>query len=168
MEDEPSSPNSVAVDAKGIIIVMIVGLINNTLSVHHADGTFIEKFATDNVLRRVSATLKEEIVVRFDDDSTLKLMNYSGGNAKSIHPPDVNDVYGWNPDYVCCSHKYGEIFVGNFCKPGGVYRYTSDGEYLGVVTDEVNNPRSIALSNDERELFVVDGCRPNVKIFQRP
>ena len=167
VNNKPSKANSVAVDLKGRIIV---GQTDNTISIHHADGSVISKFATKFMPYRLATASNGEIISSFYD-RTLKrgisvaLMDYSGHNVRVIQPPAL--VKAWSPSYVCC--RQGEIFIvnTNAGDPAGVYRYTAEGDYLGCVTTEVNDPGGIALSKDGMKLYLVERDVCLVKIFTR-
>ena len=165
--NESSHANSFTVDSSGKIIV---GQASNTISIHNADGTLVSKFATQFKPLRLAATSNGEIVGSFlnaeSGRGSLQLLDYSGGKVRVIQPPA--EVEEWEPGFVCCGQ--GEIFVSNQGqgKPNGVYRYTSEGDYLGCVTTKVSNPKGIALSRDGMELFVVARKDNQVKIFKRP
>ena len=168
MKDELSEPFCVAVDSNGKIIA---GLADQTISIHDADGSLVSKFATRSQPYHLAATSNGEIICSILDTylgqcTSVQLMDYSGGNVRVIQPPA--EVQVWTPRFMCS--RQGEIFVSNTGtgKPNGVYRYTSEGDYLGCVTTEVNNPRGIALSKDGTELFVADYHEDQVKIFHRP
>ena len=166
MGDELSYANSITIDSNDKIIV---GQVDNTISIHNADGSLISKFATQSMPYRLAATSNGEIVTSFLDETSfqhVELMDYSGRNIRVIQPPNVVKI--WFPGFVCC--RQGEIFVCNESsgEPKGVYRYTSEGDYLGCVTTKVNTPKGIALSNDGTELFVAERYDNCVKIFKRP
>ena len=163
-----SDANSLAVDSSG---KMIVGQVSNTISIHNTDGSLISKFATQSRPYRLAATSNGEIVSSFMDSDnksgkSVQLMDYSGGNVRVIQPP--TEVKVWKPGCVCC--RQGEIFVANAGTgdPCGVYRYTSEGDYLGCVTTTVANPTGISMLQDGMELFVANFGDSHVKIFQRP
>ena len=61
---------------------------------------------------------------------------------------------------VCCT-KYNEIFAAT---SAGIHRYSTKGEYLGVVTREVESAQDIALRDDDNELIVVTNNK--VKVFR--
>ena len=90
-------------------------------------------------------------------------MDYSGGNVRDIEPPP--EITKCNPGYVTCCHKYGKIFVGNVGVPKAVFCFTFDGEYIGVVTDGVDMPQGIAVSDDGQELMVAELNENRIKIF---
>ena len=168
VNNDTSVANSLTVDKDGKIIV---GQAANTISIHNADGSLISRFATQFIPYGLAATSNGEIVSSFYDTeleqgTSVQLMDYSGGNVRVIQPP--TEVKVWAPGFVCCRH--GEIFVSNegIGDPPGVYRYTSEGNYLGCVTAGVVTPAGIALSKDGMELFVADYGDNHVKIFQRP
>ncbi|XP_072044931.1 uncharacterized protein [Amphiura filiformis] len=160
--DNKSNLNAVAIDANDQIIA---GLVLNTISIHYADGSLISKFATKTRPLRLAATSEGEIVCSFYEGKCLELMDYSGSNGRVLQPPP--EVNKWSPGYVCC--RQGEIFVSNQGSgdPAGIFRYTSQGHYLGCVTTEVKNPAGLALSQDGMELFVVEYSDCQVKIFHR-
>ena len=160
--------NSLTVDTDSKIIV---GQVGNTISIHNPDGSLISKFATQSLPYRLAATANGEIVSSFYDTklqrgASVQLMDYSGGNIRVIQPP--TEVKVWAPGFVCC--RQGEIFVSNGGSgdPSGVYRYTSEGDYLSCVTTKVGHPTGIAMSKDGMELFVADNGDNHVKIFHRP
>ena len=73
MNNKPSFIMALAVDSRGRIIV---GLYENTISIHHSDGQLISKFAT-NVRPNfggLAVTSTGNIVATFDDD-TLQVMD---------------------------------------------------------------------------------------------
>ncbi len=157
------SVHSVAVDSTGRIIV---GLGTKTISVHNADGSLISKFTTQGRPNRLAVTSSNQILCSFCDSVTVyvQLMDYNGGNIRTIQPPA--EVTTWRPGYVCCKNE--ELFICNHSagNPPGVYRFTSEGDYLGCVTTDILHPRGLALSKDGMELFVAD-CN-SFKVFQRP
>ncbi|XP_072023473.1 uncharacterized protein [Amphiura filiformis] len=157
-----SNLSSVAIDANDQIIA---GLVNNTISIHNADGSLISKFPTETKPFRLAATSEGEIVCSHKQEPCLELMTYTGSNVRTVQSPP--EVKKWSPGCVCCGH--GEIFVGNRSKgdPSGIFRYTSEGNYLGCVTTQVNTPGGLALRQDGMELFVVDITDCQVKIFHR-
>ena len=55
----------------------------------------------------------------------------------------------------------------NLGQPRAVYKYTAQGVYVSCVTTDVGAPTGIALSPDEKELFVVEYYTQVVKIFQQ-
>ena len=169
VDNERSNLNAVATDARGRILV---GQVQNTLSVHYADGSPISKFVTKRRPYRLDVTQNNEIVCSFYEDQNppgkntyLQMFDFSGMNSRVIQPPP--EVTVWSPSYILCSE--GEIFVSNNQKgyPSGVYRYACDGTYLDCVTKNVGNPAGLAMSNDGRELFVVDGQKNVMMIFNR-
>ena len=120
MKNEPAEIRSLAVDARGRIVV---GLAGKTISIYQADGKFSFKFATHSTPRitGIDVTCKENIVVTFIND-TLQMMDYAGSNVKVVQPPP--GVNRWEPSSVCCS-KRSEIFALNLGEPKAVYRYTA-------------------------------------------
>ncbi|XP_072046180.1 uncharacterized protein [Amphiura filiformis] len=160
--NEQSYVNSIAIDANDRIIV---GLHNNTISIHYADGSLISKFATKHRPLRLAATSEGEIVCSYHDVARAEIVDYSGSNVSKVQPP--HEVKQCVLGYMCC--RQGEIFVVNRASgdPAGIFRYTSKGHYLGCVTTEVNNPSGLALSQDGMELFVVEHTDCQVKIFHR-
>ncbi|XP_072042741.1 E3 ubiquitin-protein ligase TRIM45-like [Amphiura filiformis] len=160
--DKPSDPVPLAVDSRGRIIV---GLEGNTISIHHADGQLISKFAISDTPQWLAVTSKGDIAATIGYSGTLQLMDYSGNNVKEVQPPQ--GVTNWKPVFVCCSRQ-GEIFVVNRGIPKAVYRYTADGEQcLGCVITGLDFPQGIAISEDGQQLFVVESSQCVVKIFQR-
>ena len=164
--NKPADPRSLAVDSRGRIIV---GLLDaTTISIHHADGQLISKFAAPAKPWRLAVTSTGEIAATFQDN-TLQLMDYSGSNVRVVQPPP--GVIEWVPFAICCS-KQGEIFVvnyGNYSYPRTVYRYTADGdECLGCVITGLDNPTGIAITEDGQQLYVAEISQQVVKIFQRP
>ncbi|XP_072020832.1 uncharacterized protein [Amphiura filiformis] len=165
--NKPSNINSIAVDKQGKIIV---GLVSNTVSTHHADGSLICKFATKYMPFRLAITSQNKIVCSFYDSkvkrcTSLQLMDYTGCYARAILPPA--NIRNWDPGCVCCGAE--EIFVANekLGDPAGIYRYTSDGNYLGCCTTQVTDPRGIEMSCDGTELFVAERRSNQVKVFHR-
>ncbi len=163
MNKQSSLINSVAVDVNGRILV---GHVRKSISIHNIDGSFISKFTTQTEPFRLSATSTGEIVSSVNGGDSLQLMDYTGGNIRVIQPPA--EIKVWKPGFVCC--RQGEIFVSNEGRgdPTGVYRFTSEGDYLGCVTRKVSIPSGIAISKDGTELFVADFADVAIKIFQRP
>ncbi|XP_072049988.1 uncharacterized protein [Amphiura filiformis] len=165
INNQPSSPRSVAVDSTGRIIVALGYNKHKTVSIHQPDGTLISKYETTSPPRMLTCTPDDKLIISFDDD-TLQVMDQSGHNASIIQPPP--GIQSWRPVYVCCS-KQGELFVSNWGKPEDVYRYVCTGgeyKYLDCITRMENSPWGIALSADEQELFVVDCDSDTVKIFR--
>ncbi len=181
VEGETSNANSLAVDPSGKVIV---GQTLNTISIHNTDSSLISKFATSSEPYHLAITSNGDIVGSFlneneedggegeDDDgvgggASSQLMDYSGKNVRIIQPPS-SEVKIWGPGFVYC--RQGEIFVSNEGRgdPTGIFRFTSEGDYLGCVTTDVTNHSGIAMSKDGTELFVADYADSSVKIFQQP
>lgn len=159
---EVCKPYGIAVDKQGRIIA---ALRSNCVSIHYSDGIIINNIGIQKTTPwRIDVTSLGELVVSCVD-KTLKLMDYSGGNVRDIQPPP--GITKWNPGYVTCCEKYGEIFVGNVGVPKAVYSFTSDGEYIGVVTDDVDMPQGIAVSKDGQELMVAELNENRIKTFSR-
>ncbi|XP_072041977.1 uncharacterized protein [Amphiura filiformis] len=83
--NQPSNLRALAVDSRGRIIA---GLESNTISIHHADGQLISKFATSDTPRWLAVTSKGDIAATRTTgySSTLQLMDYSGNNVKEVQP----------------------------------------------------------------------------------
>ena len=87
--NKPSNINSVAVDSKGRIIV---GQTDNIISIHHADGSVISKFATESMPFRLAITSNGEIASSSYDPilkqgKSVVLMDYSRQNVRVIQLP---------------------------------------------------------------------------------
>ncbi|XP_072046659.1 uncharacterized protein [Amphiura filiformis] len=158
----PSIARAVTVDKNGCIIL---GMDDDAISIHNADGSFKSSFAILYTPWSVAVTSHEEIVVTGYINHTLQLFNYSGKYLLTFDPsPEVNT---WYPTYLCCS-KNNEVFVSNWGDPKAIYRYAASGVYMGCVTTDVSDPRGIALSHDDQELYVAEWSDKVVKIFKRP
>ncbi|XP_072048978.1 uncharacterized protein [Amphiura filiformis] len=165
INNQPSTPRSVAVDSTGRIIVGLGWNDQKTVSIHQPDGTLISKYGTTSSPRMLTCTPDDKLIISFADH-TLQVMDQSGHNASIIHPPP--GIQSWRPYHVCCS-KQGELFVGNYGNPKAVYRYVCTGgeyKYLDCITRMYNSPDGIALSADEQKLFVVDWKLSIVNIFR--
>ena len=140
----------------------ILGWEDSKISIHYAEGSLKSQFQTQSEPYNLATTSKREIAVSFDH--SLQLMDYSGGNTREIQgPPDIDE---WDPGFVCCS-PFKEIFVINEGGDGHIYKFDEDGNYLGIVTTEVENARGLALSQDGNELFVTEQENKLVVVFQR-
>ena len=99
-------------------------------------------------------------------DNSLQMIGQSCHNARLIQPP--TGIKTWEPWYVCCS-KQGELFVGNWGNPKGVFRYLlTDRElkYIDCVATMDWYPFGLALSTDADEVFVVDHWGHAVHIYR--
>ena len=76
------------------------------------------------------------------------------GNKKCEIPAPTG-VTSWCPTGVACSKK-GELFVANRLGEVGIYKYTSEGEYLGLVMKDVITPWGMAVSDEDKFLIVSD------------
>ncbi|XP_072015082.1 E3 ubiquitin-protein ligase TRIM45-like [Amphiura filiformis] len=159
--NEPSEARAVIVDKNGCIIL---GIGDNAISIHNADGSLKSSFATPYEPRSVAVTSHEEIVVA-GEDANLQLYNYSDKCLQTLSTPP--EVKRWQPRYVCCS-KRDEVFVVNRGDPKAIYKYAGGRVYMGCVTTEVNDPRGIALSHDDQELYVTEYRDKLVNIFKTP
>ena len=157
---KPCIATAVAVDKNGCIIL---GMKDNAISIHNADGSLKSSFSLPFQPFSVAVTSHEEIVISGSND-TLQLFDYSGKCIQTLDPPP--EVESWLPWYVCCS-KTDEVFVVDM-NWSAIYKYAAGRVYMGCVTSEVYDPRGIALSHDDQELYVTDYCERKVKIFQRP
>ena len=152
----PSPPVAVAVDNKGKIIV---GLQDNTIAIHYADGSLERILKACSPAYYISTTSKNKLVVTFENcrgygrPRVLKVVSYFGQVLSVLLHPD--DVYSWDPGYTCCSGN-DEVFVIN--ESGRqILSYTLEGSYLGLVTTDVDMPRGITVSDDGYKLVVVQG-----------
>ncbi len=159
--------NAVTIDSRGKVIV---GNDSTGITIYNSDMNLISTFPTMSRIYHLSATSEGEIVASIEDPlseqgSSVQMMDYSGNNIRTIQPPA--EVTVWHPGSVYCWQE--EIYVVNELtgNPVGIYRYTSSGDYLGCVTNEVINPFGIALSKDRLQLFVADLHDNQIKIFQR-
>ena len=146
-----SPPVAVAVDNTGRIIA---GLYENTISVHHADGSLINYFETSVMPYYISATSRETLVVTFADafnEPTLEVITYEGRSVTIIEPP--SEQIQWSPGYTCCSPK-DEIFVINETRHNFIFWYKYDGQYLGLITPFVQSPRGLTFLEMCDELIV--------------
>ncbi|XP_072022042.1 uncharacterized protein [Amphiura filiformis] len=162
MDEQQSNINSIAVDANGQIIA---ALVNTTISIHSPNGSLINKFALQTRPLRLTVTPSGNIACSYRETSAVELMDYMGTNVRVVQPPP--EVKKWDPGYMCCRDE--EMFIVNevIGDPAGIYRYTDQGQYMGCVTKEVNDPAGIAVSKDGMELFVLERNDCKVKIFQR-
>ncbi len=85
------------------------------------------------------------------------------GREYTFYPPPSVDVAKFKPTGICVHEGHQVIFVANAGDAPGVYCYSLDGIYLGIVTKEVTSPQGIALRGDEQELAVCDGN--GIKLF---
>ena len=95
INNKSSNVSSVAVDSKDRIIV---GQTDNIISIHHADGSVISKFATESMPFRLAITSNEEIVSSFYNPTlkrgtSVALMDYTGCNVRILQPP--SEVRVW-------------------------------------------------------------------------
>ena len=165
INNQPSKPDSVAVDSKGRIIVGLNQDNHKTVSIHKPDGTTLSRFETSSPPRKLTCASDDNLIISFQDNS-LQLIGQSGHNARFIQPPTGIEI--WEPWYVSCS-KQGELFVGNWGNPKGVFRYLlTDGEfkYIDCVATMEWYPFGLALSADADEVFVVDHWGHAVHIFR--
>lgn len=160
-----TTPKAVAVNSKGQIIVGFDSDGEKMISIYQADGALLHSLQMWSPPYKLTCTPDDKLIVTFVDH-TLVTMDPSGANAKMIQPPP--GVRSWVPAYVCCS-KQGELFVGNQGNPKAVYRYVStDGNYTyqDCVIELKWPPWGIALSADEKELYVVVQAENAVRIFR--
>ena len=102
-----------------------------------------------------------------DDDDKEK-----GQKAKNCYDsepfqfPSPTNVAAGNfyPTGVCLHKGHKLIFVACYGETPGIYCYSYDGKYIGIVTTEVIAPQGIALTDDEDMLAVCDGNK--VKLFR--
>ena len=162
---------TLTVDRCGRIIAYTPDSYKYPWSIHDADGMKISSFkSTGNVPSRLDSTCACDIVFiqwysQTKRCADVKLMNCNGGDVRILNPPP--QVTEWYPRDVCCSKKQSEIFVSNWGTPTAVYKYTAQGTYVGCVTTDVGSPTGIALSTDEKELFVAEHRRQLVKWYRR-
>ncbi len=155
------SPKVIASDSKGHIII---GLDSHVISMHTADGALVKQFDTGSRPLSIAVTSKCQLAISFADNY-VALLDYDGNKIKDLETPP--DVKKWFPVYICCSTSH-EIFVENYGAPKAIYKYTSDGEYIGCVTTEVSVPFGIALTEDGQELHIAEYTDCVIKVFKRP
>ena len=162
--------HTLTVDRCGRIIAYTPENHNAPWSIHYADGTEISSFRSiNNIPAYLETTHAGDIVfsqldIEQSECTDVKLMDYNGGNVRVLNPPP--QVTEWDPRDVCCSKQHSEIYVTNNGPPTAVYKYTAQGAYVSCVTTDVRDSSIIALSPDEKELFVVEQRHNVVKIFQ--
>ena len=158
--------DSVAVDRNDNILVGPNQ--HKFISVHNSSGNHLRSFPV-TVEPHFIATSREDdkIVLSSHISNTVHIVD---GQGKTLHVLTVDDnVPIWRPRGLCCTNS-GEVFVSNAVKdktPGvspGIYRFTMEGQYLGLVTNDVTVPYGLALSADEQVLVV--GDKKMVTIFE--
>ena len=86
----------------------------------------------------------------------------SNALSKAVHVFDENGVHlltlkppqgvpSWTPLGICCTPD-DEVFVANFPMSGSlgsIYSYSTEtGDYIGCITEDVNNPAGLALMDN--------------------
>ncbi len=164
VNDQLCNPLNLATDPTGKIIASSYS--GRTFSIHYADGQLISKFCTPVDPVSHDITVDGHIVATFGDKS-VHLLDYSGKKIQTLQPPP--NVTSWRPFSVCCS-KQGEIFVVTRGDPKAVFRYTADGSScLGCIISDsyLEDPISIAVTEDGQKIFLTEPDQNLVKVFQR-
>ncbi|XP_072049341.1 uncharacterized protein [Amphiura filiformis] len=189
------SSHSVAVDFAGHIILgsSISGQLR--ISVHNSDGKFRRQFVPEDAEETSTcriACLRDHLVISFSNNQ-LQIISKDGYKLETIEAPkgtEEADCSLWCPKYVCCSRSKSatrarhetkandgfeqqvEIFVGNCGKPKTVFRYVCMNgrfQYKDRVDKKDWNwsPFGIALSADNKKLFVVNKNGSLIRVYER-
>ena len=133
---------------------LLVGEINDKyISLLRTNGVFLSSFAVDVKPNFLAVTPNGDIVVSACEGRVALIVDENGNKKCEISPP--TGVTSWCPTGVACTKK-GELFVANRLGEVGIYRYTSEGKYIGPVTKNVITPWGLAVSECDKFLFVSD------------
>ena len=163
IDGKPCSPTCVTVDGQDNILIAL----NNKVICYDRNGLIISSIKTNCTFQHDIALMGNGVIAgSYNWD--LKLIDSSGQTLKCLQPPP--EVQKWDPTSICSSKK-DELFVFNNGEPKCVYMYMGEGDFVGRVTPVITdrgNCTSIALSHDDKELFVAEEVSNYVRIFQRP
>ena len=138
-------------DVKGHILVGEI--TQKYISKHDPNSRHMTSFKVNIDPNFISVATHGEIVLSSCDQNTVQILDDSGNLLHSLQPP--SGVTTWYPTGLCCSPD-DEIFVAKQATGNAaIYRYGLSGEYLGCVTQEVDNPCGLVLA-DEDKLLVAD------------
>ncbi|XP_072049339.1 uncharacterized protein [Amphiura filiformis] len=187
------SIHSVDVDLSGQIILGLSLSGQGRISVYNSDGKFRRQFVPEHAeemsMCRI-ACMRYNLCVSLSNFQ-LQIISKDGYKLETIEAPEgieEADCSSWCPKYVCCSRpvpatrpetnannefeQQEELFVGNCGEPKTVFRYICmNGKFQ--YKDRVDkkdwnwNPSGIALSADNKKLFVVNKSRSLIRVYKR-
>ena len=146
---------------------LVVGEVNGKhVRLLRTDGTLLRSFPVEVKPMFLAVTPKGDIVVSACEGTVAVIIDENGNKKCEILAPTMpTGVTSWCPTGVACSKK-GELFVANRHGEVGIYKYTSEGEYVGLYTKNVITPWGLAVSDDDKFLFVSDERETNYFILR--
>ncbi|XP_072035685.1 uncharacterized protein [Amphiura filiformis] len=139
-----------------------IGSSNRCISVHNQDGSHVSSFETAIFPYYIAVSSADQIFVsdHASHDLTVHVYDITGSHLHAFEKPEGEE--NWYPTGLCCASANEVLVACN--NPAAVYRYSSGGHYLEVVTKELQQPWDIAINEDGDQLAVID--KQEVKLFQ--
>ena len=133
---------------------LVIGEINTKyISVCRKNGSHMHSFNVDVKPNFLTVTPKGDIVISSCQVGHAEIVDENGNHkCKITAPPGVTS---WCPTGVACTSK-GELFICNRLGDVGIYRFSPEGKYIGLVTKNVITPWGLAISKGDKFLFVSD------------
>ena len=133
---------------------VVVGEVNEKyVSVLRQNGCHLHSFAVNVKPNFLAVTPKGDIVISSCEVGHVEIVDENGNlKCKVTAPPGVSS---WCPTGVACTSR-GELFVANRLGEVGIYRFTCDGKYIGLITRKVITPWGLAIAKGDKFLFVSD------------
>ena len=135
-----------------------VGSGDRYIGIHNQDGTHISSFQTASVPYAIAVSHAGEIFAS-DHRSQVNVYDEAGNRLRQFEKPPGKEK--WYPTGLCCSSGNEVYVVGNL--PSAILLYSTSGQYLDDVANDLVEPWDVALSEDGETLAVVD--KQDVKIF---
>ena len=150
--------------------VLAGNITHNFISCHSLDGTHLRSINVSIHPQFLAVTSKGSIVVTpFINGTEAHIIDESGNLLTKLEKP--SEVLSWKPCGVAVSRCFkdkdegDEMFVVDFDNGYAIYRYSSSGKYVDcVIKKNLSCPRSLALSTDEKLLYVTNN--KSVKLFE--
>ncbi|XP_072021559.1 E3 ubiquitin-protein ligase TRIM71-like [Amphiura filiformis] len=151
-----------AIDNQGCVLVG--ECTRKYISKHSLDGSHISSIKVPIPPVYLTVTPHDHIIVSSGWGGTAHILDTRGNILHTISRPSA--VSCWQP-YGICYTPDDDIYLANCASgsDGGIYRYSSSGQYLGCIIKDVDVPACLTLCDDGNTLAVVEVR--NVKVFSR-
>ncbi len=165
--DPPSALHGITVNENGEIMV---GDTNyKYISVLTTKGFHVQSFNIQISPKFLASTPLNQVVVSSCKCGPVDIVDLDTEcTVKSIFAPESENAGQWCPTGVCCSWDEEEILIANQLGKVGIYGFSLEGTFLDFYEDynDIHTPWGIAVSEDEKYLFVSNSDRSGKSIYE--
>ena len=161
-----SDLRGLAIDSNGHALVG--NITNRYISRHRAGGLHVSSIKVNIQPWFLSVTSNDHIVISaYNQQNEVLVVDDMGALLQSIGLPE--GVMSWNSAGVVCGSSWDddgedEIFISSRSDGHCVFCFSSSGEYLGLVAENLKGVFGLALTADEERIIIAD--YHSVKVFR--